>query len=67
MLVGFGQTVCLPVGPKCDSCTLSSARLCPSSAQTKKSTKRGSRDPASTNSPAESESGPKIEIEMENP
>ncbi|KAI6094823.1 DNA glycosylase [Pisolithus croceorrhizus] len=43
MLVGFGQTVCLPVGPKCDSCTLSSARLCPS-AQTKKSTKRGSRD-----------------------
>ncbi|KAI6125317.1 DNA glycosylase [Pisolithus croceorrhizus] len=54
MLVGFGQTVCLPVGPKCDSCTLSSARLCPS-AQTKKSTKR------------ESESGPKIEIQMGNP
>ncbi|KAI6098021.1 DNA glycosylase [Pisolithus croceorrhizus] len=51
--------------PKCDSCTLSSARLCPS-AQTKKSTKRGSRDPASTNSPAESDPRPKIEIEVEN-
>ncbi|KAI6094540.1 DNA glycosylase [Pisolithus croceorrhizus] len=51
MLVGFGQTVCLPVSPKCDSCTLSSARLCPS-AQTKKSTKRDPR--------------PKIEIEVEN-
>ncbi|KAI6141527.1 DNA glycosylase [Pisolithus thermaeus] len=65
MLVGFGQTVCLPVGPKCDSCTLSSARLCPS-AQAKKSTKRGSRDSVSTSSPAESESGPKIEIEVDN-
>ncbi|KAI6150230.1 hypothetical protein EDD17DRAFT_1638768 [Pisolithus thermaeus] len=65
MLVGFGQTVCLPVGPKCDSCTLSSARLCPS-AQTKKSTKRGSRDSVSTNSPAESDPRPKIEIEVEN-
>ncbi|KAI6106206.1 DNA glycosylase [Pisolithus croceorrhizus] len=65
MLVGFGQTVCLPVGPKCDSCTLSSARLCPS-AQAKKSTKRGSQDSVSTNSPAESESGPKIEIEVDN-
>ncbi|KAI6137434.1 DNA glycosylase [Pisolithus thermaeus] len=52
MLVGFGQTVCLPVGPKCDPRTLSSARLCPS-AQTKKSTKRDPR--------------PKIEIVMENP
>ncbi|KIK24479.1 hypothetical protein PISMIDRAFT_98508 [Pisolithus microcarpus 441] len=65
MLVGFGQTVCLPVGPKCDSCTLSSSRLCPS-AQPKKSTKRGSRDSASTNNPVESDPGPKIEIEVEN-
>ncbi|KAI6099210.1 hypothetical protein EDD16DRAFT_1660832 [Pisolithus croceorrhizus] len=65
MLVGFGQTVCFPVGPKCDSCMLSSARLCPS-AQAKKSTKCGGRDSVSTNSPAESESGPKIEIEVDN-
>ncbi|KIJ95139.1 hypothetical protein K443DRAFT_683245 [Laccaria amethystina LaAM-08-1] len=30
MLVGFGQVVCLPVGPKCDSCALSTKQLCPS-------------------------------------
>ncbi|KAI6017453.1 DNA glycosylase [Pisolithus marmoratus] len=65
MLVGFGQTVCLPVGPKCDSCTLSSAGLCPS-ARTKKSTKRGSRDSASTTSAVESDPRPKIEIEIDN-
>ncbi|KAG0699002.1 DNA glycosylase [Suillus ampliporus] len=29
-LVGFGQTICVPVGPKCDSCTLSTEGLCPS-------------------------------------
>ncbi|RPA83037.1 DNA glycosylase [Ascobolus immersus RN42] len=28
MLVGFGQTICLPRGPKCDECTLSKG-LCP--------------------------------------
>lgn len=27
-LVGFGQTICLPRGPKCDECTLSKG-LCP--------------------------------------
>ncbi|KAJ7596644.1 DNA glycosylase [Mycena floridula] len=30
MLVGFGQMLCLPVGPRCDECTLSSNGLCPS-------------------------------------
>ncbi|KZP13803.1 DNA glycosylase [Athelia psychrophila] len=30
MLVGFGQMICLPVGPKCGSCKLSTAGLCPS-------------------------------------
>ncbi|KAF9501714.1 DNA glycosylase [Pleurotus eryngii] len=29
MLVGFGQVVCLPVGPRCGGCTLST-QLCPS-------------------------------------
>jgi len=29
LLVGFGQTICLPVGPRCDECSLSSG-LCPS-------------------------------------
>lgn len=28
MLVGFGQTICLPVKPKCEECKASS--LCPS-------------------------------------
>ena len=30
LLVGFGQTVCLPVGRKCGDCMLSEKRLCPS-------------------------------------
>ncbi|MCO5602791.1 hypothetical protein L7F22_056929 [Adiantum nelumboides] len=29
-LVGFGQVVCLPVGPRCDLCALGAARMCPS-------------------------------------
>ncbi|CAE6488932.1 unnamed protein product [Rhizoctonia solani] len=29
LLVGFGQVICLPVGPRCDSCSLSQG-LCPS-------------------------------------
>uniref|UniRef100_A0A7S3G4Y9 Endonuclease III homolog n=1 Tax=Palpitomonas bilix TaxID=652834 RepID=A0A7S3G4Y9_9EUKA len=29
LLVGFGQTICTPIGPKCDRCLLSS--FCPSS------------------------------------
>lgn len=29
-LVGFGQVVCVPVGPRCDLCDLGKARLCPS-------------------------------------
>ncbi|GAA5951772.1 hypothetical protein JCM3765_003114 [Sporobolomyces pararoseus] len=30
MLVGFGQEICKPVGPRCDLCDLGTARLCPS-------------------------------------
>ncbi|TIA89327.1 hypothetical protein E3P99_02114 [Wallemia hederae] len=30
MLVGFGQTICLPVGPKCHECKLPAEGLCPS-------------------------------------
>ncbi len=29
MLVGLGQTVCLPVGRKCDECHLGGTGLCP--------------------------------------
>ena len=30
LLVGFGQTICLPVGRKCGDCKLSGRGLCPS-------------------------------------
>ena len=30
LLVGFGQTICLPVGRKCGDCKLSERGLCPS-------------------------------------
>ena len=30
LLVGFGQTICLPVGRRCGDCDLASAKLCPS-------------------------------------
>lgn len=30
VLVGFGQTICLPVGPRCDVCLLAKDKMCPS-------------------------------------
>lgn len=30
LLVGFGQVICLPVGPRCDVCLLGQQKLCPS-------------------------------------
>lgn len=36
LLVGFGQTVCLPVGRKCGECTLSKRGLCPSAVAEKR-------------------------------
>ncbi|GAA6003189.1 hypothetical protein JCM10207_001793 [Rhodosporidiobolus poonsookiae] len=30
MLVGFGQEICRPVAPRCDSCDVGAERLCPS-------------------------------------
>lgn len=29
-MVGFGQIICLPVGPRCDLCLLGQKRICPS-------------------------------------
>ena len=41
LLVGFGQTICLPVGRRCEECTLSAKGLCPSAVvQTTKTVKR---------------------------
>ncbi|KAL8824487.1 MAG: hypothetical protein Q9170_008135, partial [Blastenia crenularia] len=36
LLVGFGQTICLPVGRKCGECTLSTRGLCPGAVAPKK-------------------------------
>ncbi|SJX64459.1 related to NTG1-DNA repair protein [Sporisorium reilianum f. sp. reilianum] len=30
LLVGFGQVICVPVGPRCDLCSVAAAGLCPS-------------------------------------
>ncbi|CDS01920.1 related to NTG1-DNA repair protein [Sporisorium scitamineum] len=30
LLVGFGQVICVPVGPRCDLCAVGQAGLCPS-------------------------------------
>lgn len=40
LLVGFGQTICLPVGRKCGGCTLAEKGLCPSAVVTKEVKKR---------------------------
>ncbi|CCM04574.1 uncharacterized protein FIBRA_06755 [Fibroporia radiculosa] len=60
LLVGFGQTICMPVGPKCNDCSLREG-LCPS-ARTVKSKSRSRGVVAEV---AGSLSGPKVEIGIE--
>ena len=48
------QMICLPVGPRCDSCDLSSAGLCPSAKKGKNSKKQKAILQGSP--------GPKVEI-----
>ncbi|KAF9460882.1 DNA glycosylase [Collybia nuda] len=63
MLVGFGQVMCLPVGPRCDLCDLSANGLCPSA---QKVTKTKSRKAVTlTAVKYENDSPPKIEIALE--
>ncbi|KAG2132845.1 DNA glycosylase [Suillus bovinus] len=63
MLVGFGQTICVSVAPKCDSCTLSTKGLCPSaSTKPARSPKKRKRQSSAN---LERESGPKIDIAIE--
>lgn len=40
LLVGFGQTICLPVGRKCGDCVLASEGLCPSAVVKKEVAKK---------------------------
>jgi len=57
LLVGFGQTICVPVGPRCDQCELSSG-LCPSARKVKSKSKK-------TLIAVKTDSGPQIKIELE--
>ena len=43
LLVGFGQTICIPVGRKCGDCTLSQRGLCPSAVVKKEVSVKKSR------------------------
>ncbi|KAI1791571.1 DNA glycosylase [Ganoderma leucocontextum] len=66
LLVGFGQTICAPVGPKCDQCELSDG-LCPSAKKGAKasSSKRQTKKVVVASSNADQVAGPKIEIKLE--
>jgi len=59
LLVGFGQTICLPVGPRCDSCELSDD-LCPSARKGKSKSKKEKVVVAAVRG-----AGPKVEIALE--
>ncbi|EGN96402.1 hypothetical protein SERLA73DRAFT_170779 [Serpula lacrymans var. lacrymans S7.3] len=63
MLVGFGQMVCLPVGPLCGSCRLSSLGLCPSAQGTATAKKRKTSARMTVDEPIHP--GPKVEIAIE--
>ncbi|KAK7040261.1 alpha,alpha-trehalase nth1 [Paramarasmius palmivorus] len=65
MLVGFGQMVCLPVGPRCDQCVLSTEGLCPSAQQPKAKKTRKTKAEVKREIKTEDEGGPKIEISLE--
>jgi endonuclease-3 len=60
MLVGFGQVICLPVGPRCDICLLAKEKLCPSAVRNVNSKGRKLVSVDFT-----SETAPKLEIEYE--
>ncbi|TFK85371.1 DNA glycosylase [Polyporus arcularius HHB13444] len=66
LLVGFGQTICAPVGPKCDQCELSDG-LCPSARTVTKASSSRSRSKKVTMpaSDPDTGAGPKIEVELE--
>jgi endonuclease-3 len=60
MLVGFGQVICLPVGPRCDVCLLATEKLCPSVVRNVSAKGR-----KVVNVDFTSEAGPKVEIGYE--
>lgn len=66
MLVGFGQEVCKPIGPRCDLCDLGNARLCPSRRTVVPSSPTKRKVKVEVGVKVEEEEGkPKIEIGVE--
>ncbi|KAI0373147.1 DNA glycosylase [Pilatotrama ljubarskyi] len=64
LLVGFGQTICLPVGPKCDQCELSDG-LCPSARKVVKASTSKSGSKKVVAAAEDFAAGAKIEVELE--
>ncbi|KAI0648440.1 DNA glycosylase [Trametes meyenii] len=64
LLVGFGQVVCLPVGPKCDQCELSDG-LCPSARTVVKASTSKGRSKKAVLVVESPSAGPKIAVELE--
>lgn len=62
MLVGFGQVICLPVGPRCDVCLLASEKLCPSVVR---NVSAKGRKVVNVDFTTQGEAGPKLEIAYE--
>ncbi|GAA5977009.1 hypothetical protein JCM11641_002226 [Rhodosporidiobolus odoratus] len=61
MLVGFGQEICRPVGPRCDLCDVAVAKLCPSRRVVPPTSPRKARVKSEAGSPAKKRT--KIEVE----
>ncbi|KAI0806723.1 DNA glycosylase [Fomes fomentarius] len=66
LLVGFGQTICAPIGPKCDQCELSDG-LCPSARKVNKgaASKSRSKKVMVSASTSDMKAGPEIEVKFE--
>ena len=66
MLTGvpFLQTICAPVGPKCDQCELSDG-LCPSARKVTKASSSRRKRTASAMLDADVDAGPRIEVKFE--
>jgi endonuclease-3 len=65
MLVGFGQEVCKPVGPRCDLCDLGAAKLCPSRRTVVPPSPRKQKVKVEVELEVKEEGKPKVEIGIE--
>ncbi|PCH38540.1 DNA glycosylase [Wolfiporia cocos MD-104 SS10] len=64
LLVGFGQTICLPTNPRCDQCSLSSG-LCPSVLKTPRRSGKLAGSDTQRKGAKGSHTGPKLEISID--